>query len=183
MWKIDDASPSFWLEMCVSTAVLFAISVVSSPSAAVEGSDVTYTLDMDFDQGTRVNVSDDEDQLRLAMPPTTFPFINVAASARGTMVRINTDTGVIVGEYKTAPETLGLDPSRTTVDGFGNVWAGNRGETSQIEAGGDPYGSVVRSGWSLVAQGWIPTEREIQLATIWLRPSLTIPAKTATETG
>jgi streptogramin lyase len=101
---------------------------------------------MDFDQGTRVNVSDDEDQLRLAMPPTTFPFINVAASARGTMVRINTDTGVIVGEYKTAPETLGLDPSRTTVDGFGNVWAGNRGETSQIEAGGDPYGSVVKIG-------------------------------------
>lgn len=103
----------------------------------------TYTLDADFDQGKLLNLNHDapnNDQLQLDRSPTPFPFINVAASGRGTVVRINTNTGEIIGEYKTAPQGRGLDPSRTTVDLFGNVWAGNRAEA----AGG--FGSVVKIG-------------------------------------
>lgn len=103
----------------------------------------TWTLDADFDQGTLINVHHDSvhDQIQLYDGDTKpFRFINVAASARGTVVRIDTDTGQIVGEYKTAPEGRGLSPSRTTVDVHGNVWTGNRGETANNS------GSVVKMG-------------------------------------
>ena len=64
----------------------------------------TYTLDADFDEGTLVNVNHDDpnnDQLQLNLQSAPFPFINVAASARGTIVRINTDTGAIIAAAAT----------------------------------------------------------------------------------
>jgi hypothetical protein len=123
-------------------------SILGLASAALivgvaSGQERTYTLDADFDEGVLVNVNHDapnNDQLQLNLQTAPFPFINVAASARGTIVRINTMTGQIIGEYLTAPAGLGADPSRTTVDQFGNVWAGNRAEAT----GG--LGSVVKVG-------------------------------------
>jgi hypothetical protein len=64
----------------------------------------------------------------------------MAVSGRGTVVKVNTETGVILGEYQTAPDGRGRNPSRTTVDFNGNVWTGNRDEKS----GGK--GSVVQLG-------------------------------------
>ncbi len=92
----------------------------------------TWTLDADFDEGTLVNLNHDpnHDQIQLYDGDTKpFRFINVAASGRGTVVRIDTDTGEVVGEYKTAPAPEGsqVNPSRTTVDKWGNVWTANRG--------------------------------------------------------
>lgn len=103
----------------------------------------TYTLDADFDMGTLVNVNHDapnNDQLQLNWVTEPFPFVNIACSARGTIVRIDTETGQILGEYQSAPNGRGRNPSRTTVDLYGNVWAGNRDEA----AGGK--GSVVKIG-------------------------------------
>jgi hypothetical protein len=60
--------------------------------------------------------------------------VNIAASSRGTAVRANTETGVITGEYFTAPTGRGRDPSRTTVDLLGNMWVGNRAEGSNVPA-------------------------------------------------
>ncbi|HET9913346.1 MAG TPA: hypothetical protein VFQ13_15735, partial [Anaerolineales bacterium] len=111
------------------------------------GNDVLYTIDVDFDQGTLVSVNHDapfNDQLQLDALTKPFPFINVAASGRGTVVRANTETGEIVGEYWTAPEGRGLNPSRTTVDLFGNVWTANRDEAGLID--GTPHGSAVKIG-------------------------------------
>jgi hypothetical protein len=122
---------------------LLLLCLAAEPAEA----DRTYTLDDDFDEGALINLNHDSpnnDQLQLTSPPSTFPFINVAASARGTVVRINTDTGEIVGEYQTAPTGRGLDPSRTTVDLFGNVWTGNRGEQGLIA--GIQNGSIVKIG-------------------------------------
>lgn len=118
------------------------------------------TLDGQFDEGALLNVNHDApngDQLQLNAVTEPFPFINVAASHRGTVVRVTTDTGEIVGEYRVAPEGRGLDPSRTTVDLFGNVWTGNRSEIGPLGekfGGGFPaladlgvsYGSVVKIG-------------------------------------
>jgi YVTN family beta-propeller protein len=105
------------------------------------GCPATYTLDADFDEGTLINVvHDPSDQLQLDDTTTPFPFIWVAASARGTIVKINTLTGSILGEYLSAPAGRGRNPSRTTVDFNGNVWAGNRNETSGNQ------GSVVQIG-------------------------------------
>jgi hypothetical protein len=111
---------------------------------------VTYTLDADFAQGTLLNVNYDapnSDQLQLNETTTPFPFVNVAASGRGTVVRIHTETGEIVGEYLTAPDGRGRNPSRTTVDQLGNVWVGNRSEGQESPPGsGIPRGSVARIG-------------------------------------
>ncbi|MGB0383679.1 MAG: LamG-like jellyroll fold domain-containing protein [Ardenticatenaceae bacterium] len=85
------------------------------------------------------------DHLQLKPPPLSpFPFVWVAASRRGTMVRIDVNTGDVLGEYRTAPDGMGKSPSRTTVDQNGNVWVGNRNESSS--SGGRAKGSVARVG-------------------------------------
>lgn len=102
-----------------------------------------YTTDADFDLGLLNNVnhnSPNNDQLQLSVGVASLPFCNVACSNRGTLVRIDVNTGAILGEYFTAPNGMGRDPSRTTVDQLGNVWVSNRAEGS----GGK--GSVTRVG-------------------------------------
>jgi len=109
--------------------------------------DRVYTTDEDFDLGTLVDVNHDEpnnNQLQLDTAGTSFVFVNVAASGRGTIVRIDAATGDILGEYRTAPDGRGLDPSRTSVDSLGNVWTANRDEAEEID--GVPHGSVVKIG-------------------------------------
>lgn len=122
-----------------------AISTTGMPvaQATPAGNPGTYTLDADFDQGTLSNVnydSPDNNQLQLNDTITPFEFIWVAASARGTIVKINTLTGAVLGEYRSAPDGRAKNPSRTTVDANGNVWSGNRDENN-----GDK-GSVVSIG-------------------------------------
>ena len=127
------------------TLVIPAISILllTASSALGAGGSKTYTLDADFDEGTLINVNHDtpfNDQLQLIDSGEAFNFIWVAASARGTIVKIDTETGAILGEYQSAPNGQARNPSRTTVDANGNVWAGNRDESS----GGK--GSVVHIG-------------------------------------
>lgn len=134
------------------TLAVLIVSLMPGPlagtaTAQMQGTDVIYTTDADFDQGMLVNLNHaapDNDQLQLNRQTQPFPFVNVAASGRGTVVRIDANTGDVLGEFWTAPEGRGLDPSRTTVDLFGNVWAGNRGEKGLID--GVPHGSVVKIG-------------------------------------
>jgi streptogramin lyase len=102
-----------------------------APAAAdpPTGNPAEYTTSEHFDEGTLVNVNHDvADQLQLDSEGTPFDFIWVAASGRGTIIKIDTDTGEILGEYLSAPDGRGRNPSRTTVDNNGNVWAGNRDE-------------------------------------------------------
>jgi hypothetical protein len=139
-----------FLRLMVSFMIsgLFAGWHMTGPVTAQDsGTDVIYTNDEDFDLGTLVSVNHDapnHDQLQLDELISPFPFINVAASGRGTVVRADTETGEIVGEYRSAPEGRGLNPSRTTVDLFGNVWTANRDEVGEID--GTPHGSAVKIG-------------------------------------
>ena len=130
---------------------VFVVGTASMPGrsamAQVPDNNVLYTTDADFDRGTLVSINHDapnNNQLQLDSQTKPFPFINVAASGRGTVVRTNTETGEIVGEYRTAPDGRGLNPSRTTVDLFGNVWTANRDESGSID--GVLYGSTVKIG-------------------------------------
>jgi streptogramin lyase len=116
--------------------------LAASPALGQSGSK-TYTVDADFDEGTLINVNHDtpnNNQLQLNDSGEPFNFIWVAASGRGTIVKIDTVTGAILGEYKSAPNGRARNPSRTTVDANGNVWAGNRNEAA------DGQGSVVHIG-------------------------------------
>ncbi len=101
-----------------------------------------YTADQDFDQGRLFNVNyQTSDQLRVDEEIRPHPYIWIAASARGTIVKIDTFTGVRLGEYSTSPDNLpdttshNPDPSRTTVALDGSVWAGNRKDASVIHVG------------------------------------------------
>ncbi len=95
----------------------------------------------ELDEGNNVNTEVNEDGEVVIQPePAAFDVIWVAASGRGTIVKIDTETGDILGEYYTSPAGLSRNPSRTTVDGNGNVWATNRADS------GGGKGSVVHIG-------------------------------------
>lgn len=110
---------------------LLLAEATPASAAAVAGSDVTYTKDADFEKGTLVNVNHDapnNDQLQLNKSTGTFKFIWVALSQRCTIAKINTETGVILGEYRTLSDgTSCPESSRTTVGLDGSVWVGHRG--------------------------------------------------------
>ncbi|MFT5124896.1 MAG: hypothetical protein ACI97B_003535 [Verrucomicrobiales bacterium] len=110
-----------------------------------------------------INLEQHPETGKLGFPPdgkiAPFPYVYMAASQRGTVVRIHADTGVILGEYWTAPETNfdinpqgGLqrsNPSRTTVDKFGECWLGNRNNyipPANPYVPGTVLGSVMRLG-------------------------------------
>lgn len=123
------------------TLILLGLAVAPATAIHLTGLPATYTSDADFDEGSAINVVHSvANQLQLDDTVTPFPFIWIAASARGTLIKVDTATGAIKGEYRSAPDGRGADPSRTTVDNNGNVWAGNRAESE----GG--MGSIVRVG-------------------------------------
>jgi hypothetical protein len=126
----------------------------------------TFTNDADWDTGIYTSTNSGppgaDNQLQLN-PDITTPFnhIWVAASGRGTAIRIDTNVnpttignldsvlttaeagGVAVkGEYYTAPSGLQRNPSRTTVDQNGDVWVGNRNEAGLVA--GVPSGSAAK---------------------------------------
>jgi streptogramin lyase len=118
------------------------VSVLAVMPATAVAPSRTYTLDADFDEGTLVNVvHDPSDQLQLDDTIEAFNFIWIAVSSNGTVVKINTETGAVLGEYRTTPQSHGFgNPSRTTVDKDGSVWVANRNDVY------DDNGSVVHIG-------------------------------------
>ena len=130
-----------------AVGLLFALALGPLQDRNLIAGNRTYTIDADFDEGTLLNVNHDpnHDQLQLNQITEPFPFVNIAVSNRGTMVRIDVNTGAVLGEYSTNPDNLtGPNPSRTTVDQLGNVWVGNRNDNNTID--GVPHGSVTRIG-------------------------------------
>jgi streptogramin lyase len=108
----------------------------------------TYTTTADFAEGLGLNTTatavPDQLQLNALGQPGPLPLVQIAASGRGTLIRVDAVTGAILGEYATSPDGLGRNPSRTSVDSRGNVWVGNRGEASSVGRGA--AGSVVKIG-------------------------------------
>ena len=117
-------------------------------------------------------------RLCLREEPGVLPFIWVACSQRGTVVRIATEEhyspihgrivqrGEILGEYWTAPQLENdypsvPDPSRTTVDFDGSVWVANRDDVSTASG---TTGHVVKIGTGLAYQ-WIDRNENGQLDT------------------
>jgi streptogramin lyase len=123
-----------WLGACESanpTSMSAPGDVIVHPSYVIASTNYKYTLDGDFDQGTLVNVNHtapNNNQLQLNTASGTFPFIWIALSQRCTIAKVNTQTGVILGEYRTVADQVGCNQSsRTTVAIDGSVWVGHRG--------------------------------------------------------
>ncbi len=129
--------------------LLLLMGMVAIMAAPAFSGSSTYTTDGDFGTpAVSFNVvtvdSGELAYLQLSNISTPYDVIWVACSARGTVVRIDTNTGQILGEYNTAPAGRALNPSRTTVDVDGNVWLTNRDEAGMI--GGVPHGSITKIG-------------------------------------
>jgi len=108
---------------------------------------VSWPQDEDWEDGYLFNVDivgqgDDKCiQLAKATETVAWPYIAIANSGRDTITRVDVNTGDALGEYKSRPDGKDGNPSRTTVDAFGNVWVGNRNEGIA-----DGKGSVTRVG-------------------------------------
>ncbi|MCA1707593.1 MAG: hypothetical protein LC808_31710, partial [Actinobacteria bacterium] len=118
------------VSVIVPTLVLSASPAAGAP---VPGTSVTYTDDADFEKGTLVNVNHDapnNNQLQLNKTSGTFRFIWVALSQRCTIAKIDTQTGAVLGEYRTVADGAGAgcfqESSRTTVAIDGSAWVGHR---------------------------------------------------------
>jgi len=102
-----------------------------------------YNSSKDFNEGERINiVVNAEGSIALDETTKAFNFIWVANSQKGTVMKINTDTCEVVGEYWTSPQGQPRSPSRTTVDLDGNVWVANRSGNSVTK-----IGLVENGGW------------------------------------
>ncbi|MBN1447114.1 MAG: hypothetical protein JXA28_04230 [Bacteroidetes bacterium] len=124
-------------------ALALSMHIIEGPVCAQQSK--TWTQDADFDMGSMVSVNHEtvHDQLQLSRETTLLPFVNVAASKRGTIIRIDANTGKIIGEYHSAPQGALHNPSRTTVDRSGNVWASNRDQPHLLSS---DMGAIVKIG-------------------------------------
>lgn len=130
-------------EMFKTRLLLGAVTALALSVGTAHAGSFLFTDDADWDLGSYASTNSGppgaDDQIQLnPNTTTTFNHIWVAASGRDTAVRIDTNTGVVLGEYLTRPAGMGGNPSRTTVDNNGDVWIGNRNES------GGGMGSVVK---------------------------------------
>ena len=136
-WKVAvaaavaiSASGSLWM------GSLAPATVVGSTAASR-----TYTVDADFDEGVMSGVNHDapnSNQLQLSESTTTEPFMYVAHTDNGILLKMDTSTGRQVARYRTqrtadctiagcnASPDFTWYPSRTAVDLNGDVWVANR---------------------------------------------------------
>ena len=134
-----EGSETATLTLATNSTCEVDLAHASATAWILEDYTFKYTTTSDFRLGVlagleAVAASDDGHiQFKTDLPPQ-FPFINIACTGRGTVARINTTNGQVVGEYRTAPLNVqftgadgnGPQPSRTTVDLYGNVWVANR---------------------------------------------------------
>ncbi|MFT7669998.1 MAG: hypothetical protein ACI8X5_002705 [Planctomycetota bacterium] len=121
---------------------LFSVLLVGALGSAQSQ---TYTLNADFDLGVLVQVNHtppNGDQLQLNSDEP-FSVLSVACGGLNTLVRINTVTGEVLGEYRTVPGTMAGDPSRATSVSNGDVWVGNRLEDGDSKT---VFGSISKHG-------------------------------------
>jgi RHS repeat-associated protein len=123
----------------------------SSPVSITVGSGCNYTNNTfssnnAFGNGflMNLNYTNSFGRLQLNAQATPFPFINVACGSEGTLVRVDTSSGQILGEYRTAPTNKPSFPGHVAVDRYGNAWVANWDEAGNRDGTG--LGSITRIG-------------------------------------
>ena len=112
--------------------------------ASILGAQVKiWTDSADFDEGTLFNLNHDppnDNQLQISSQINAFPIMWIANAGEDTVAKINTNSNLVIAKYRTwfggqvGPNGYathsawaGPAPSRTAVDGDGNVYVANRG--------------------------------------------------------
>ncbi len=111
----------------------FTITVHPTPRAH------TWTTTEQFRSGSSRNLRAGGDSLFLASDSRAFNFLWIPITSKGTIVRVDADTGAVLGEYRTAPEGQPTNPSRTSVASDGSVWVGNRSGNTVTNIGVPPH--------------------------------------------
>ena len=94
----------------------------------------TYTSDADFTQGTFSGTQQTiPGQIQLSQG-NPLPYIWVP-NQNGTVSKIDIATGNELARYRTIPEGVNSQPSRTTVDLWGNCWVANRYAGTVVKIG------------------------------------------------
>ncbi|WP_343293552.1 carboxypeptidase regulatory-like domain-containing protein [Vandammella animalimorsus] len=155
--RFRDAPLALWLDSEHQVVELDEANNLDGYGTTAQQAAKLYDQAQDFAEGRRINVAVNGagTALQLAEHTRAFDNIWIANSGRGTILKVSIATGAVLGEYHSAPQGMGKNPSRTTVDKNGNVWVGNRNESSAVEADAiapglpvqrRPMGSIVKIG-------------------------------------
>ena len=109
----------------------------------------SFTADADFDRGVPVGLDIAGNQLQIGGKSRTWPYIWVPNSNEGTVSKVDTRTGQELARYRTCPSSTAsyANPSRTTIDQYGNCWVGNRQIGTVVKIG------LLEAGWYLDRNG------------------------------
>ncbi len=129
---------------------LVATSTV--PVTVTVGADCTYTYASNNAFGMsaprfslhNLTFSNTYGRLELTTQAVPFPFLNLPCGPQGTVQRISTTNGSVVGEYRTAPATKPSFPGHAVVDRYGNIWVANWDEAGNHDT--THMGSVTKIG-------------------------------------
>ncbi|HVZ21325.1 MAG TPA: Ig-like domain-containing protein, partial [Vicinamibacterales bacterium] len=105
----------------------------------------TYTTTADFAGGTLASISTDvPDQISNRTVLASYDVVWVANSTKGTVVKLDAETGRALGEYLTTPAGVASPyPSRVAIDSKGSVWVANYSHNSIVKIGQPDNGSWV----------------------------------------
>jgi len=115
-------------------ADVVVLSVQRPPSSLVPVPAV-YASGEDFAKGTMIGATATNDMLTLQDRSVTRPFIWVPNSNEGTVSKVDTRTGNELGRYRVCPTGVTGNPSRTTIDQYGNCWVANRQSGTAVKIG------------------------------------------------
>jgi hypothetical protein len=113
----------------LSTSVRVRVTVAPDPRGK------TFTTTDDFRSGQLVTLKSDDNELTTGFFPSAYDFVWIAVSGANMVVRLDAETGRVIGEYRSAPEGTATFPSRVAVDSRGNAWVANRGGGSIVKIG------------------------------------------------
>ncbi|GEP43499.1 Ig-like domain-containing protein [Brevifollis gellanilyticus] len=89
----------------------------------------TWTTTADFYEGSLDGLGAVGDKLAMELNAKSINFVHVPLND-GRLLRIDPDSGQIIGEFRTSPDGEHSLPSRTAVDQEGNLWVANRATNS-----------------------------------------------------
>lgn len=105
---------------------------VPAPSSAARGA--TFEYNEDFERGVMVGLCSVDGMLEWSGAQATLPFIWIPNSDNATVSKVDVRTGRELARYRVAPVTY-ANPSRTTVDQYGNCWVANRQSAAAVKIG------------------------------------------------
>ncbi len=103
-----------------------------------------YGTSGDFQNGILISLNDGGDKLLMPDEGTPLPFLYIPTDG-GTVLRLDAETGDVLGEYPTAPVKLIRNPQRIAVDLLGNAWVLNWNEVDG-SCGSETEATLVRIG-------------------------------------